>query len=40
MPSPFAVARLMQLAHRKYPTSEEGQDLLEYGLLEDRKSVV
>ena len=33
MPSPIAVARLMQLAHRKYPTSEEGQDLLEYGLL-------
>jgi Flp pilus assembly pilin Flp len=23
----------MKLANRKYPTSEEGQDLLEYGLL-------
>ena len=33
MPSPFAVERLMRLANRKFPTAEEGQDLLEYGLL-------
>lgn len=33
MPSPVAVARLMRLANQKFPTSEEGQDLLEYGLL-------
>jgi Flp pilus assembly pilin Flp len=33
MPSPVAVERLMRLANRKFPTAEEGQDLLEYGLL-------
>jgi len=33
MPSPVAVARLMQLANRKRATADEGQDLLEYGLL-------
>lgn len=33
MPSPVAVATLLQLANRRFPTSEEGQDLLEYGLL-------
>ena len=33
MPSPVAVARLLRLANRKFPTAEEGQDLLEYGLL-------
>jgi Flp pilus assembly pilin Flp len=33
MPSPKAVATLLQLANKKFPTSEEGQDLLEYGLL-------
>jgi len=33
MPSPHAVAELLRIANRKKPTSEEGQDLLEYGLL-------
>jgi Flp pilus assembly pilin Flp len=33
MPSPKAVAELMRIASRTRPTSEEGQDLLEYGLL-------
>jgi Flp pilus assembly pilin Flp len=33
MPSPVAVARLMRLANDKFPRSEDGQDLLEYGLL-------
>ena len=33
MPSPHAVAELLRLANQTYPTSEEGQDLLEYGLL-------
>jgi Flp pilus assembly pilin Flp len=33
MPSPIAIERLMRLANRKFPTAEEGQDLLEYGLL-------
>jgi Flp pilus assembly pilin Flp len=33
MPSPRAVAELMRIANRTRPTSEEGQDLLEYGLL-------
>jgi Flp pilus assembly pilin Flp len=32
MPSPAAVATLLQLANRK-TRSEDGQDLLEYGLL-------
>ena len=33
MPSPVAVARLLRLANDKFPKSEDGQDLLEYGLL-------
>ena len=33
MPSPRAVAELLRIANRTTPTSEEGQDLLEYGLL-------
>jgi len=33
MPSPVAVARLLALANDKSPKSEDGQDLLEYGLL-------
>ncbi len=33
MPSPVAIARLMQLANRSRPGAEDGQDLLEYGLL-------
>ena len=33
MPSPVAVAELLRLANRIRPTSEEGQDLIEYGLL-------
>ena len=33
MPSPNAVDTLLRIANEKFPTSEEGQDLLEYGLL-------
>jgi Flp pilus assembly pilin Flp len=33
MPSPVAVARLLRLANERFPKSEDGQDLLEYGLL-------
>ena len=33
MPSPQAVARLLRLANEKFPKAEDGQDLLEYGLL-------
>ena len=33
MPSPIAVATLLRIANKKFPTSEDGQDLLEYGLL-------
>ncbi len=33
MPSPRAVEELLRLANRTRPRSEEGQDLLEYGLL-------
>lgn len=33
MQSPDAVATFLKLANEKFPTSEEGQDLLEYGLL-------
>ena len=33
MPSPDAVATFLKIANEKFPTSEEGQDLLEYGLL-------
>jgi Flp pilus assembly pilin Flp len=33
MPSPAAVATLLRIANRKSPRSEDGQDLLEYGLL-------
>ena len=35
MPSPHAVATLLRIANRTrtLPTVEEGQDLLEYGLL-------
>jgi Flp pilus assembly pilin Flp len=33
MPSPAAVATLLRIANAKFPRSEDGQDLLEYGLL-------
>ena len=33
MHSPNAVDTLLRIANEKFPTSEEGQDLLEYGLL-------
>jgi len=33
MQSPEAVQALLRHANRTVPTSEEGQDLLEYGLL-------
>lgn len=33
MQSPIAQAALLRFAHVTYPTWEEGQDLLEYGLL-------
>lgn len=33
MPSPQAVARLLRLANEKFPKADDGQDLLEYGLL-------
>ena len=33
MPSPIAVATLLRIANKKFPQSEDGQDLLEYGLL-------
>jgi Flp pilus assembly pilin Flp len=33
MPSPKAIAELLRLANRQSRRSEEGQDLLEYGLL-------
>jgi Flp pilus assembly pilin Flp len=33
MQSPIAHETLMRLANRKFPTAEDGQDLLEYGLL-------
>jgi Flp pilus assembly pilin Flp len=33
MQSPQAVATLMRLANRRFRRTEEGQDLLEYGLL-------
>ena len=33
MPSPQAVATLLRLANEKFPRAEDGQDLLEYGLL-------
>jgi len=33
MPSPRAVRELLRLANRTRPMSEEGQDLIEYGLL-------
>jgi Flp pilus assembly pilin Flp len=33
MQSPKAVVTLLRVANQKFPTSEEGQDLLEYGLL-------
>ena len=33
MPSPNAVDTLLRIANEKFPTAEEGQDLLEYGLL-------
>ena len=33
MPSPVAVATLLRIANRKFARSEEGQDLIEYGLL-------
>lgn len=33
MPSPDAVATFLKIANERFPTEEEGQDLLEYGLL-------
>jgi Flp pilus assembly pilin Flp len=33
MQSPDAAAALLRIANQQFPTSEEGQDLLEYGLL-------
>lgn len=33
MPSPVAVAQLKRLANARLRREEEGQDLLEYGLL-------
>lgn len=33
MPSPAAVATLLRVANRKFARAEEGQDLIEYGLL-------
>ena len=33
MPSPVAVATLLRIANRKFRRSEDGQDLIEYGLL-------
>ncbi len=33
MPSPVAVATLLRIANRKFARSDEGQDLIEYGLL-------
>ena len=33
MPSPIAVATLLRIANKRFPTSEDGQDLLEYGLV-------
>ena len=33
MPSPQAVTRLLRLANEKFPKADDGQDLLEYGLL-------
>lgn len=33
MQSPQAVAALLQLANRSFSRTEDGQDLLEYGLL-------
>jgi Flp pilus assembly pilin Flp len=33
MPSPIAVATLLRIANKRFPKSEDGQDLLEYGLL-------
>ena len=33
MPSPAAVATLLRIANRKFPRSDDGQDLIEYGLL-------
>ena len=33
MPSPHAVAEFLRIANNAKPESEEGQDLLEYGLL-------
>ena len=33
MPSPDAVATFLKIAHERFPPEEDGQDLLEYGLL-------
>ena len=33
MPSPDAVATFLKIANERFPRAEEGQDLLEYGLL-------
>ena len=40
MPSPHAVAELLRLANRARPGAEEGQDLLEYGLLAAQIAIV
>jgi Flp pilus assembly pilin Flp len=33
MQSPRAMSTLLRLANQRFPSAEEGQDLLEYGLL-------
>ena len=33
MPSPDAVEIFLRLANEKFPKADDGQDLLEYGLL-------
>lgn len=33
MQSPEAVANLLRIANARFPKSDDGQDLLEYGLL-------
>ena len=33
MPSPDAVATFLRIANEKFPKADDGQDLLEYGLL-------
>jgi Flp pilus assembly pilin Flp len=33
MPSPNAIDTLLRIANETFPTADEGQDLLEYGIL-------